>query len=174
MKDVLSSYLTISDGTRFWFRVSNRFPIWLAHRCINISNKYHSLVPIHQCIHHIFIPLHHTNNYSHGEINVMQCHLKRTNAGTLTYGAYFPDDIFKCILLNENVWFPIEISLKFVCKGLINNIPALVQIMAWCRPGDKRQERVKITSDARGWLSAEISIVMMTSSNGNIFRVPHT
>ena len=28
-------------------------------------------------------------------------------------------------------------SLKFVPKGPINNIPALVQIMAWRRPGDK-------------------------------------
>ena len=26
--------------------------------------------------------------------------------------------------------------LKFIIKGRINNIPALVQIMAWCRPGD--------------------------------------
>ena len=33
--------------------------------------------------------------------------------------------------------FSIEISLKFVPKGLINNIPALVLIMAWRRPGDK-------------------------------------
>ena len=31
----------------------------------------------------------------------------------------------------------IQISLKFVPKGSINNIPALVQIMAWHRPGDK-------------------------------------
>ena len=31
----------------------------------------------------------------------------------------------------------IKISLKFVPKGPINNIPALVQIMAWGRPGDK-------------------------------------
>ena len=31
----------------------------------------------------------------------------------------------------------IKISLKFVAKGPINNIPALVQIMAWRRPGDK-------------------------------------
>ena len=30
-----------------------------------------------------------------------------------------------------------KISLKFVHKGQINNIPALVQIMAWRRPGDK-------------------------------------
>ena len=47
------------------------------------------------------------------------------------------DDIFKCIFLNENVWIPIKISLKFVSKGPINNIPALVQIMAWRRSGDK-------------------------------------
>ena len=31
----------------------------------------------------------------------------------------------------------IKISLKFVPKGPINNIPALVQIMAGRRPGNK-------------------------------------
>ena len=50
---------------------------------------------------------------------------------------HFPDDTFKWIFLNENVWISIEVSLKFVPKGPINNIPALVQIMAWRRPGDK-------------------------------------
>ena len=50
---------------------------------------------------------------------------------------HFADDIFKCIFLNENVWIPIKISLKFVPKGPINNIPAVVQIMTWRRPGDK-------------------------------------
>ena len=34
--------------------------------------------------------------------------------------------------MNENVRISIEISLKFVPKGPINNIPALVQVMA-CR-----------------------------------------
>ena len=52
-------------------------------------------------------------------------------------GRHFPDDIFKCISLNENLWILIEISLNFVPRGPINNIPALVQIMAWRRPGDK-------------------------------------
>ena len=42
-----------------------------------------------------------------------------------------------CIFFNKNVWISIEISLKFVPKSPINNIPALVQIMAWRRPGDK-------------------------------------
>ena len=45
--------------------------------------------------------------------------------------------MFKYIFLNENIWIPIEISLKFIPKGSINNIPALVQIMAWRRTGDK-------------------------------------
>ena len=52
-------------------------------------------------------------------------------------GPHFADDIFKCIFLNENVWISIIISLRFVPTGPINNIPALVQMMAWCRPGDK-------------------------------------
>ena len=52
-------------------------------------------------------------------------------------GRHFADDTFKCIFLNEDVRISIKISLKFVPKGPINNIPALVQIMAWCGPGDK-------------------------------------
>ena len=52
-------------------------------------------------------------------------------------GCHFPDDIFKWIFLNENEWISIKVSLMFVPKGVINNIPALVQIMAWRRPGDK-------------------------------------
>ena len=52
-------------------------------------------------------------------------------------GRHFPDDIFKWIFLNENAWISIEISLKFVPKGSINNDPALFRIMAWRRPGDK-------------------------------------
>ena len=51
---------------------------------------------------------------------------------------HFAHDVFKCNSLNENVWIPIKISLKFVPQGPINNIPVLVQIMAWCQPGDKQ------------------------------------
>ena len=52
-------------------------------------------------------------------------------------GRYFADDIFNRIFVNKNVRISIKFSLKFVPKGLINNIPALVQIMAWRRPGDQ-------------------------------------
>ena len=50
---------------------------------------------------------------------------------------HFPDDIFKCIFLNENATISFKKSLKFVPKVRINNIAALVQIMAWRRSGDK-------------------------------------
>ena len=52
-------------------------------------------------------------------------------------GRHFQDDSFKCFFLNGNVWISIEVSLKFVPNGPINNIPALVQIMAWRWPGVK-------------------------------------
>ena len=52
-------------------------------------------------------------------------------------GHHFADDTFKRIFVNENVRISIKIYLKFVPKGSINNITALVQIMTWCRAGDK-------------------------------------
>ena len=39
--------------------------------------------------------------------------------------------------MNENVRISIEISLKFVPEGQINNITSMVQIMAWCQSGNK-------------------------------------
>ena len=61
---------------------------------------------------------------------------KYHNANTLSQD-HCPDDIFKCIFLNGNVWLSIKNSLKFVPKCPINNISALVQIMAWYWPGNK-------------------------------------
>ena len=48
-------------------------------------------------------------------------------------GRHFTPDTF----VNENVRISIKFSLKFVLKDPINNIPSLVQIMPWRRPGDK-------------------------------------
>ena len=39
-------------------------------------------------------------------------------------------------MLNKHC-LSLSLSLKFVPKGPMNNIPTLVQIMAWRRPGDK-------------------------------------
>ena len=41
-------------------------------------------------------------------------------------GRHFADDIFRCIFINEVFGILIEISLKFVPKGPIDNNPALV------------------------------------------------
>ena len=61
-------------------------------------------------------------------------------------GRYCPDDVFKCILLNENNRISIKISVKSVSEGPISNSPALVQIMAWGRSGDKPLSEPMIAS----------------------------
>ena len=47
------------------------------------------------------------------------------------------DDNAKYISLKENYRILIWISLKFVPMSPIDNKPALVQVMAWRRTGDK-------------------------------------
>ena len=54
--------------------------------------------------------------------------------------AAFGDNIFNCIFWSENVWIP---------RGPINNIPALVQNMAW------RQAII--------WTNAEILLIIWTN-----------
>ena len=53
------------------------------------------------------------------------------------HSRHFPHDIFRCIFFNENIWIAINTSLSFVPESWIDNIPPLVQIMAWRRSGDK-------------------------------------
>ena len=52
-------------------------------------------------------------------------------------GRHFADDIFKCTFMNEKFCISIQISLKFVPKGSIDNKSALVQVMAWRLTGDE-------------------------------------
>ena len=52
-------------------------------------------------------------------------------------GRHSADDLFQYIFLNEYIRISIKISLKFVSKPPINNIPSMIQIQAWHRPGDK-------------------------------------
>ena len=75
---------------------------------------------------------------SEHDMQVMHLSLSHKAGNPLTHWVreYFPDDIFKCIILNENIWILIKI-LSFIPKVRINVIPALVQMIAWCLPGDK-------------------------------------
>ena len=78
--------------------------------------------------------------YVHSGLNEL------THGGWHKMATVFTDETFKRISLNENVKISIEISLKFVSKGPINNIPALVQIMAWRRPGNKQLSETMLVS----------------------------
>ena len=51
--------------------------------------------------------------------------------------AILANNIFKCIFLNEKDKIPIQISLKLVPRGPIDNKPALVQELVWRRTRDK-------------------------------------
>ena len=53
-------------------------------------------------------------------------------------GQHFAVNIFKHIFSNENVWILCNFFflLKFVSKGQVNNIPSLIQIMAWWCTGN--------------------------------------
>ena len=61
-------------------------------------------------------------------------------------GLHFAYDIFKLILKNENVCIPLTISLNFGHRAPFNNIPDLVHIMDWRRPGDKTSSEPMLVS----------------------------
>ena len=50
-------------------------------------------------------------------------------------GRHFADDIFKRNFVNENFCISIKMSLNYAPEGPIDNIPALVQIIAWRHTG---------------------------------------
>ena len=52
-------------------------------------------------------------------------------------GRHFADDVFGCIFVNGSFCILSKVLLKFVAKGPIDNNPILVQMLAWCRFGDK-------------------------------------
>ena len=75
--------------------------------------------------------------YKTRDIITCPCHKLTEHIKAETKGRHFANYIFKCIFFNEKIWIFINISLKCVPKWHVNNNPALVQIMVWCRPGYK-------------------------------------
>ena len=99
------------------------------------------------------------------------------NWGRDKNGNRFSDDTFKRIFLNENVRISIKISLKFVPKGPINNNPALVQIMAWRRSGDKplsEQMMVRLPTHicvARlQWVKRFLWLILLSGFHSSLFH----
>ena len=76
------------------------------------------------------------NNSSHSlhqlHCVVTSCDSKRGNCMLHTICKTFTNSLGTPIS-----YIDMSISLKFAPEGRINNIPALVQIMAWCRSSDK-------------------------------------
>ena len=64
--------------------------------------------------------------------------------------AIFADDIFKCLFLNENIWISMKISLKFVPKGPIDNMPATTGLDNGLVPN--RRQAIIWTNDDLGYL----------------------
>ena len=83
---------------------------------LNQNNSFTPRLTLHVLVSHIWV-----GKLSHHRFNTLR---PRQN------GHHFAGDISRCIFLNANVWIPIKISLKFIPKGPVNNIPTLVQIMA--------------------------------------------
>ena len=93
-------------------------------------------------------------------------------------GRHFPDDIFLCIFLNENVWISPGVSLKFVAKIRINNIPALVRLMVWHRlSGESLSEPMIVKSLTHVYVTlngyqyvGQLKIIIITSHIQTIRR----
>ena len=69
------------------------------------------------------------------------------------HGRHFADDIFRCNFVNEKFCILIQISMKFVPNGPIDDMGALVQVMAWHRIGDNPLPEPMLTpfTDACMW-----------------------
>ena len=115
----------IKISTELLYHETTQYKLTKEYIYVNVAIIFISL-----CIFHIIMPMVITQE------QLVIC-LSHKLIEAETNGRHFADDTFKRIFLNENVRISIKISLKFVPKGPINNIPALVQIMAWRRPGDK-------------------------------------
>ena len=63
-------------------------------------------------------------------------------------GRHFPEEILKCIFLNENIQILIKISLRFVPMGPINNIQIIGSDVGLA---PVRQQAIIWTNDGLGW-----------------------
>ena len=134
------------DGSRLTIRIHTFYSQYrwrpadeyIAGRTFNQRSSQSGRMPV-TCLRRVLIMILNVNSESYadgprpkakkmGQLSTMS---PRQN------GRHFPDVIFKCILLNQDVRISIKFSLKFVSKSPIDNNPVFVQIMAWCRSGDK-------------------------------------
>ena len=126
---IVYNIVHICSGFLSWSHITFRSPYGFIQ---NLA--FHDILRHLKC--YIYFPVSCLRSYVHGGVLCFRYFAILNSLRPRRTGRYNAD-IFKCIFLKESVWIPTIISLKFVPKGQINNIPALVQIMAWRRPGDK-------------------------------------
>ena len=79
-----------------------------------------------------------------------------------------------CIFLNENDRIPIQISFNYAPRSPIDNKPALVQVMAWRRTGNKPLPEPMMTSSVThicGTRGRWVNLVQ-TKGSRETYKVP--
>ena len=110
---------TVLDRSQWYFtHVTTVTLSWRVQNIVVISRVYFTL----ECFEF-------SSNFEFDRNMLSGTGARRAHLWNLACCAMMIKIIFKCILVNENVWIIIKISLKFVPKGPINNIPALVQMI---------------------------------------------
>ena len=67
-------------------------------------------------------------------------------------GRHVADDTFKRIFMNEKFSISIQISVKYVPNGPIDNNAWLFQVMAWRRTGDKPLPEPMLAQDTDAYI----------------------
>ena len=80
-------------------------------------------------------------------------------------GCHFTDRIFKHIFLNKNDRILIQISLKFVPKGPVDNKSTLVQVMAWPPTGNESLPEPMLTQFTDAYMPhyEEMSLIISSA-----------
>ena len=105
-------------------------------------------------------------------IHDLYCMKKWVNSSPLGQNdRHFTDNIFRCIFVNEKFCILVKISLKFVPKGLIDNKPALVEIMAWRQIGDKPLSEPMLTQFTDAYMRHKGENLIITISAACRFHI---
>ena len=131
--------ICVSTFMFFHFLPPKLLVLWMVS-FVNIKHTFMSLCRFNSITYHVESGTHWSTVNYHQKGPELQCIDAVLVINTLRprqNGCHFPEDIFTCIFLSENVWILLKISLKFIPKVWNNNIPVLVQILAWRRPGNK-------------------------------------
>ena len=99
--------------------------------CIQSAQRIAQMSLLVCALRHMISPQHGHFRNTHGKRYIFNTLRPRQDE------RHFADDIFMCIFFNGNCCILIKFSLNYVRKGPIDNNPALVEIMAWRRSGDK-------------------------------------